>query len=204
VESPEADRTFFVVGLGNPGREYAPTRHNAGFLVLEALRRRWSLGDGRRAFSGRLNDAWVQRTGAIRRVMLLEPHTYMNCAGQAVRAMLDFYKAPCRDLLVVLDDLALPVGRLRARPDGSAGGHNGLSDVLVAMGTDQVPRLRIGIGAPPPMMDPKDYVLSQFLKEEMETIRQAVEKAAEAVEDWAFRGIAYVMDNYNRQSDEEP
>jgi PTH1 family peptidyl-tRNA hydrolase len=203
VQADEADRTKFVVGLGNPSRQYARTRHNVGFAVLEALRRRWDLDEGRRAFEGRLNDARVQRPGTgVRRAMLLEPHTYMNCSGRAVRQMADFYKAACEDLLIVLDDMALPVGRLRARAEGSAGGHNGLTDVLAALGSEKVPRLRIGIGPPPGSMDPKDFVLSPFLDEELATIQQAVPRAAEAVEDWLFHDIAYVMDKYNRKADE--
>jgi len=203
VQADEADRTKFVVGLGNPSRQYARTRHNVGFAVLEALRRRWDLDKGRRAFEGRLNDARVQRPGTgVRRAMLLEPHTYMNCSGRAVRQMADFYKAACEDLLIVLDDMALPVGRLRARAEGSAGGHNGLTDVLAALCSEKVPRLRIGIGPPPGSMDPKDFVLSPFLDEELATIRQAVPRAAEAVEDWLFHDIAYVMDKYNRKADE--
>ena len=203
MQADEADRTKFVVGLGNPSRQYARTRHNVGFAVLEALRRRWDLDKGRRAFEGRLNDARVQRPGTgVRRAMLLEPHTYMNCSGRAVRQMADFYKAACEDLLIVLDDMALPVGRLRARAEGSAGGHNGLTDVLAALCSEKVPRLRIGIGPPPGSMDPKDFVLSPFLDEELATIRQAVPRAAEAVEDWLFHGIAYVMDKYNRKADE--
>ncbi|MFB3894323.1 MAG: aminoacyl-tRNA hydrolase [Phycisphaerae bacterium] len=198
------DKTKFVVGLGNPGHKYAADRHNVGFAVLAALERRWKFGRGREAFSGVLCDARVSRPGeSERRVMLLAPQTYMNCSGRAVRAMADFYKAAPRDILIVLDDMALPPGRLRARAEGSAGGHNGLADVLAAMGTTAVPRLRIGIGAPPGAADRKDFVLSPFAGDEVETMKAAVELAAAAVEDWVFGGIECVMAKYNRKPDEK-
>lgn len=204
MQTDQTDRTKFVVGLGNPGRQYSGTRHNVGFDVLETLRSRWNLDKGREAFSGRLNDARFTRGDRQQRVMLLEPHTFMNLSGRAVRQMADFYKASCQDVLVVLDDLALPLGRLRARPGGSAGGHNGLSDIIAALGTMEVPRLRLGIGSPPPRMDSKDFVLSSFAPGERDVIRDATSLAAQAVEDWAFRGMAYVMDKYNRIAADEP
>ena len=173
-----------------------------GFMALEALVRRWRLGDGRQAFGGLLHDVRPARPDAgRRRVMLLAPQTYMNCSGQAVREAAAFYKAEHQDVLVVLDDMALPVGRLRARAGGSAGGHNGLADVLAALGAEDVPRLRIGIGAPPGEMDAIDFVLRPFEPGELETIRRAVGTAAEAVEDWVFNGIEYVMERYNRKEE---
>ena len=198
-----ADLVRHVVGLGNPGRQYERTRHNAGFRVLEALRRRWQAGGGRWAFQGRLDDVRVQRGGQVARVFLLEPHTYMNRCGQAVRQLVDFYKVDdLSGLLVVLDDLALDVGRLRLRGDGSAGGHNGLADVLARLGTTQVSRLRIGIGAKPPMMDHADYVLSAFAADEEERMAPAVQRAAQAVEDWLFLGLTRAMETYNAKGQE--
>lgn len=201
----EEQRTKLVVGLGNPGRDYARTRHNVGFRVLDSLRRRWQLEEGRRAFSGRLNDGRPRRGAAEARVLLLEPHTYMNCAGRSVRETATFYRLAIEDVLAVLDDMALPLGRLRMRADGSAGGHNGLADVLTAMGGLNLPRLRIGIGAPPGGMEGRDFVLSEFRDDERETIERAIESAADAVEDWVFHGTPYVMDRYNRKAEgEEP
>jgi PTH1 family peptidyl-tRNA hydrolase len=198
MQSRQGETTRFVVGLGNPSRQYARTRHNVGFRVLQELRRRWQLGEGRKAFSGRMNDARLAGpAGAAQRVILLEPHTYMNRSGQAVREMVTFYKACPADVLMVLDDMALPSGRLRMRLGGSSGGHNGLSDVLSALGSEEVPRLRVGIGQPPPMADAADYVLSPFAPEETGVIEQAVVRAAQAVEDWVFHGHSYVMDKYN-------
>jgi PTH1 family peptidyl-tRNA hydrolase len=187
-----------VVGLGNPGPEYARTRHNVGWMVLDQLRQRWGLGKGRRMFGGLLWDARVDGESGQQRVLLLEPHTYMNRSGQAVATAAGFYKVPPERVLVVLDDMALEPGRIRARPDGSAGGHNGLSDVLRALGTNAVPRLRIGIGGPPPQVPSVSYVLSAVGADEIEAIGPALSRAATAVEDWVFRGMGLVMNQYNR------
>jgi PTH1 family peptidyl-tRNA hydrolase len=188
----------FVVGLGNPGRQYASTRHNVGFLVLAELVRRWAPPAPRDAFSGRLWDVRMRRGDLSRRVMLLAPMTFMNRSGQAVQELTAFYKAPPPDVLVVLDDMALPLGRLRARAQGSAGGHNGLADVIRALGSDQTPRLRVGIGARPDMIAGRDYVLTGFAPGEKPVVAEAVELAASAVEDWALEGIELVMRKYNR------
>lgn len=194
----------FVVGLGNPGRRYLCTRHNVGFEVLDVLLRRWSLGDGRTAFEGLVWDAQPSVPGGPkRRVTLLAPQTYMNCSGRSVRKLLDFYKASTADVLIVLDDLALPLGQLRVRAEGSAGGHNGLEDVLRACGTEAVARLRIGIDGPPGGMDPKDYVLSRFAEREQEDIGAAIQQAADAVEMWIVADIQRVMETYNRKQGTE-
>lgn len=186
----------FVVGLGNPERRYRGTRHNTGFMVLSELRRRWGFGRGRSKFHGR---CW---SGSIagRSVTLLAPETYMNRSGLAVAEMMAFYKAAPDGVLLVMDDMALPPGRLRARADGSPGGHRGLADILQAAGTEALPRLRIGIGPPPAGVDPVDYVLSEFAEAERPVMLEAVQRAAAAVEDWAARGITYVMNHYNQDT----
>jgi PTH1 family peptidyl-tRNA hydrolase len=184
----------YVVGLGNPGRRYQGTRHNVGFVVLAALRKRWDFGRGKSRFHGRL---WSGRIGPAP-VMLLAPHTYMNESGLAVAEMAAFYKADPPSLLVVLDDMALPPGRLRARARGSAGGHKGLADIARALGTNEVSRLRVGIGAPPEPMDAVAYVLSRFDKQEKAVMSEAVERAADAVAEWVAHGIAHVMNRYNQ------
>ena len=185
-----------VVGLGNPGRRYARTRHNVGFRVVEALCERWQAGSARKLFGGELAEA---RLGpAARRVMLLRPMMYMNRSGQAVRDVAGYHRIDLADVLVVLDDMALEPGRLRARASGSAGGHKGLGDVLSAVGTDEVARLRIGIGQPPEFMDATDYVLAPFGEAERDVMERAIALATEAVEDWLAEGTAYVMNKYNR------
>jgi PTH1 family peptidyl-tRNA hydrolase len=203
----QADELKFVVGLGNPGTKYAGTRHNAGFMVLEELLRRWSPGRPKEAFSGFVWDARPHGPqGAGQRVIMLAPQTYMNRSGLAVAAMMAFYKAQAPQLLVVLDDMALPVGMVRARAGGSAGGHNGLLDIVAALGGQQVQRLRVGIGERPPMMEGADYVLSAFMPAELPLLKESLVQAADAVEDWVFGGIGLVMEKYNRriESDNDP
>lgn len=192
----------FVVGLGNPGRKYVDTRHNVGFRVLEVLRQRWSLGAAAEKFQSMFWQARRERFDEEpRNVVLLAPMTYMNNSGQAVRAMMDFYKARPDEMLVVLDDFALPLAQLRVREKGSAGGHNGLSDIISKCGTDEVPRLRIGIGIPPGVMDASDFVLGKFAPKEVEDIGSAINIAADVVEDWVFGDIKKIMTKYNRKSD---
>jgi PTH1 family peptidyl-tRNA hydrolase len=193
VYGDQDDRTRFVVGLGNPGRKYERTRHNLGFRVLDELQRRWDADGPRQAFDGLV---WNARPGA--RVVLLAPQTYMNCSGRSVAQMVRFYKADVEDVLVVLDDIALAPGQIRVRAGGSAGGHNGLTDVLASLATDQVPRLRIGIGQPG-RMDQVDFVLSRFSADEEPAVESAIAAAADAVEDWVLHGIRCVMDKYNRR-----
>jgi len=201
VDEQPADRTRLVVGLGNPGRRYERTRHNVGFRVADALAQMWQAGPWRSAFGGRLAEADVKRSTDRRRAKLLKPETFMNASGQAARQAADYYRVAVEDVLVVLDDMALPLGRLRARPDGSAGGHKGLADVMRAFGTEAVPRLRIGIGQPPEFMDGEDYVLAAFGEDDQSVIAAAIESAAQAVEDWLFEGLAAIMDKYNRPAE---
>jgi PTH1 family peptidyl-tRNA hydrolase len=184
----------FVVGLGNPGRRYERTRHNLGFLLLEGLAKRWNAPPPRQMFQGLLSDA---RYGG-HRVMLLAPQMFMNRSGQSVAEAVRFYKAELSDVLVVLDDLALPPGQIRLRAGGSAGGHNGLADVVRALGSIEVPRLRMGIGPTPPYMDGADYVLGVMSEDELALANQAVEKACEAVEAWLNNGLDDAMNRYNR------
>ena len=189
------------MGLGNPGRKYARTRHNVGFRVVEALAQRWALGPERKAFDGLFQDARVEARreigGPPRRVMLLRPLTYMNRSGRAVAALTKYYRIACEDVLVVLDELALPPGRLRLRTCGSAGGHKGLADVLASLGDQAVSRLRIGIGPTPAHLDAVEFVLRPFGEEELDAIQQAIAWAVDAAEEWVFRPPGDVMAKYN-------
>ena len=182
-----------IVGLGNPGRGYRKSRHNVGFCLVDELARRWSLDLKRRKFDGIFDDS---RYGD-EPVSLLKPETYMNCSGQAVRDLTSFYKVPPAGVLIVMDDLALPPGRLRIRPGGSSGGHKGLGDIAAAMGTDAIARLRVGIGSPPGRMDAAAYVLRRFDEDEKELIGQAVALATRAAEEWLCRPIDELMETYN-------
>ena len=193
--SPPMERRF-VVALGNPGRKYARTRHNVGFQVLDVLRQRWMLDDGREAFESLCWEAQVTAADRTRPVFLLAPKTYMNDSGRAVRKMMDFYKVQPESVLVVLDDLALRLGQLRIRASGSAGGQKGLGDILRCCG-DRIPRLRVGIGAPPGGRDASDYVLGRFSKEESEQIGVALQQAADVVEEWLFDSITEIMNKFN-------
>lgn len=199
-----------IVGLGNPGSEYDQTRHNIGYEVVDALAQRWgwttASGDrkfsrlARSKFDGLAMDG--QTGGGSEKVMLLKPTTYMNLSGRSVASAANFYQVPPTGLLVVLDDLALPCGKIRLRPDGRSGGHNGLKDIERALGTIQYPRLRIGIDPPPPPMAGKDYVLGRFTPQQRQQIAGAIDRACEAVEMWIDRGIEAAMNRFNVAEEE--
>ncbi len=184
-----------VAGLGNPGRKYNGTRHNVGFRVIEELARRWGMGQtAKQKFQGEFLDTRL----AGQRVMLLCPHTFMNRSGASVLAARDFYKTSEEDILVICDDFQLPLGSLRARPKGSSGGQKGLDDVIRRLGTQHIPRLRIGIGQPPDGWDVADYVLSKFDAEAAGLIDETIQRAATAAETWVSQGIEACMNEYNR------
>ncbi|GIW97472.1 MAG: peptidyl-tRNA hydrolase [Pirellulaceae bacterium] len=189
-----SDSLKLVVGLGNPGPKYRGTRHNVGFDVLDCIAERFSAGVPQSKFEGQLASVTI---GASR-VLLAWPLTYMNHSGRCVAAIARFYKIDVeKDLLVICDDLSLPLGKLRMRASGSAGGQKGLADILRALGTQSIPRLRVGIGSPPPQWDAADYVLGSFSPAEREQIQSAVARASDAVEAWVARGIAFTMNHYN-------
>jgi PTH1 family peptidyl-tRNA hydrolase len=181
-----------VVGLGNPGAQYQATRHNVGFEVVEILAQRLS-GAAKKAFGGELVDV---RLGS-EKVLLLQPHTYMNLSGQSVQQAISFYKLELADILVVCDDLNLPLGRLRFRSRGSAGGQKGLADCIRRLGTDEFPRLRIGIDRPQDSSQTVNFVLSTFKKDERAVIDDALQRASEAVEVWALQGAEACMSQFN-------
>jgi PTH1 family peptidyl-tRNA hydrolase len=182
-----------VVGLGNPGRRYEGTRHNVGFAVLRELAGRFGSGAAKSRFHAEVVEADLNG----RRVLLLSPLTYMNNSGTSVWEARSYYKIPNEDLLVLCDDMNLPVAKLRFRARGSSGGQKGLEDIVRRLGTEEFPRLRIGIGSPPDGWDGADYVLSKFAKEEIPEIEQAFVEAADAVAAWAREGIEFCMNQYN-------
>jgi peptidyl-tRNA hydrolase, PTH1 family len=181
-----------VAGLGNPGAEYAWTRHNVGFEVVESLAgrhaARWS----------KKPDAELARWG--QEAILVKPRTYMNLSGSAVQRWTHFYKVGVEDLLIVVDDVNLESGRLRIRTGGSAGGHNGLKSIIASLGTDQFPRLRIGVGGGA-QRNLSPHVLGKFSAEEESVIEAAIEKAVEAVEVFVAEGVVAAMNRYNRKDD---
>jgi len=182
-----------VVGLGNPGRKYEETRHNVGFRVVAELARRFHAPAARRKFESEYSEIQI----AGERVILLCPQTFMNRSGGSVSASRDFYKINNDDVLIICDDFSLPLGRLRFRPKGSAGGQKGLNDVIQRLGSQEIPRLRIGIDPPPADWDVADYVLSKFRQSELKTIDTAIQMAADAVETWSRAGVDACMNQYN-------
>ena len=182
-----------IVGLGNPGRKYAGTRHNIGFEVLAELAIRNGADKPKAKFDGELAEVLIENE----RALLLWPLTYMNNSGQSVQPVRDFYKVTNEEVLVICDDVSLPTGKLRVRAKGSSGGQNGLKDIIRRLGTEEFPRLRVGIGAQPPGWELADYVLSKFTKEEEPIAREAVQNAADAVREWIKQGLAACMNKYN-------
>jgi len=182
-----------VVGLGNPGRKYEGTRHNVGYQVLAELVRRAGGAQTRNAFQGETSDISISGE----RTLLLWPHTYMNKSGASVLAARDFYKLKNEELLIICDDLNLPLAKLRFRAQGSSGGQKGLADVIRVLGSEDVPRLRVGVGEVPPGWDAADYVLSKFTRQELPMVEEAQVEAAEAVETWVRRGMQTCMNEYN-------
>ncbi len=198
-----------LVGLGNPGREYVATRHNIGFEVLDTFASKlgWigsSQGEFERMaktkFEGLLYDGRLSLSGGgSEKVLLLKPMTYMNLSGRSVQAAMAFYQLTPPDVMVVLDDLALPCGKLRIRPGGSDGGHNGLKDIQRVLGTPQYPRLRVGIDPPPPRVPGRDYVLGRFSDEQRKLVDPALNRAAGALVTWIDKGIETAMSQFNAE-----
>ena len=182
-----------VVGLGNPGRQYEGTRHNVGFAVLAELAGKLGQTRPKSKFHGEVIEADLYG----QRALLLSPLTYMNRSGLSVQEAKSFYKIPEEDLLIVCDDLNLPLGKLRFRAKGSAGGQKGLEDIVRRLGTEEFPRLRIGIGSPPEDREWADYVLRKFAKCEIPGVELAVGQAADAVVAWAREGVEFCMNRYN-------
>jgi len=195
-----------VVGLGNPGREYVGSRHNVGFEVLDRLAVKCgmiaSTSDfdrvARSNFEGLALDGPVAVGGGRQeRFLLLKPLTFMNLSGRSVQAAKAFYQLSNDDLMIVLDDLALPCGKIRIRANGSTGGHNGLRDIERALGTNDYARVRIGIDPKPERVPQRDYVLGRFTEEQRKHVNPAIERAAEALLTWAESGVVTAMNRYN-------
>ena len=169
--------TWIVAGLGNPGLEYENTRHNAGFLTMEELAKQCGAKLDQMKFKSDCGEAML---GEVR-CLLMKPTTYMNLSGDAIAAAANFYKIPPEQVLVIYDDISLPPGKLRLRRKGSAGGHNGIKSIIAQLGTEEFPRIRVGVGAKPnPPYDLADWVLSKFSEEDMKALQPALEHAADA------------------------
>ena len=184
---------WLIVGLGNPGRRYARHRHNIGFRCLDRLAARHGL------VFDRVQNRALLATGRIadRAVVLAKPQTFMNESGRAVAPLVRAYHVPLERLLVIYDDLDLPPGTIRLRPEGGSGGHRGMRSIIEALGSQDFPRLRVGIGRPPGRMDPADYVLQDLSPEEEERFDRVCERVAEAIHCWLTEGIVLAMSRYN-------
>jgi PTH1 family peptidyl-tRNA hydrolase len=189
----EPNNFFLIVGLGNPGREYVGSRHNLGFMVLDRLAARLGTSFGRVQAHALVAKGDHQE----RRIILAKPQTYMNLSGQAVESLARFYKVPLEHLLVVYDDVDLPLGTLRLRPDGGSAGQKGMRSIIERLGTQALPRLRVGIGRPPGRMEAAAYVLQDFSRQETELLPQILERAGEAVLVFVTRGLETAMNQYN-------
>lgn len=186
--------SWLAVFLGNPGPRYEGTRHNAGFMAGDALAKAKGAAINKVRF--RALTATVDVGGE--KLMLMKPQTYMNLSGEAVSQAVKFYKIPPEHVIVVSDEVSLPIGKLRVRTKGSAGGHNGLKSIIACLGTEEFPRIRIGVGAPPhPDYDMADWVLSTFRNQDAEDMAKAAARAAEAVECYIRSGPERAMNLYN-------
>ena len=188
-------KMYLIAGLGNPTKEYDKTRHNVGFSVIDVLADRYRID-----ISEKKHKALCGR-GVIegQKVLLLKPQTFMNLSGESIRAAADYYKIEPEEMIVIYDDISLDPGQLRIRLKGSAGGHNGIKNIIANLGTQDFPRIKVGVGAKPPRMDLADYVLGRFSKEEEPVVREALEKAAKACSEIITEDVTSAMNKYNNK-----
>ncbi len=203
--APEQSQQIrLIAGLGNPGARYARSRHNIGFMIADRFAQSHEMKFLRRRFNAEVAEGEV----AAKRVMVTKPLTFMNSSGDAVAKFFSFYKVAPQDLLVIYDDLDLPLGKLRLRPRGSAGGHHGMESIIARIGTTDFPRLRVGIGRPNPDAD-VDHVLGEFDEDEFRVMNETLERGVQAIDVWLADGLAPAMNKYNttderrRTEDEE-
>lgn len=185
---------FLIVGLGNPGNEYAETRHNVGFMAVDCLAEKYCFSPFKAKFDGLIADGSI----GGEKVLLLKPQTYMNLSGEAVHEAAQFYKIPADHVLVIYDDVSLPVGKLRVRPTGSAGGHNGIKNIIAHLGTQEFPRIKIGTGAPSGGgAEMIDWVIGVPSQAERKILVESFETAIKAAEDIIENGCQKAMNDYN-------
>lgn len=185
--------TYLIIGLGNPGREYKDTRHNIGFMMIDLLAVRLDARGMKLQSKAIVTSALHEE----HRIILAKPQTYMNLSGHSVQGLLHFYKIPQTHLLVAHDDLDLPFGTIRIRPTGGPGGQRGMANTIELLGTKDFPRLRLGIGRPPGRMDPKDYVLQNFSKDDLRLLPDILNHAADAALEFVMNGLNAAMNKYN-------
>lgn len=182
-----------IVGLGNPGMQYAATRHNIGFEVVDSLAEAYNIQITKSKYKALIGEGNI----GGEKVILMKPQTYMNLSGEAVKVCMDFHKISNQDLIVIYDDISLEVGQLRLRQTGSAGGHNGIKNIIAQLGTQEFPRIKFGVGQKPAGWDLANYVLGRFPEEEMKIIGPRIGEAVKAVEAIVTLGMEKAMNNYN-------
>jgi PTH1 family peptidyl-tRNA hydrolase len=190
----QAQQIKLIVGLGNPGARYANSRHNVGFLIAERFARTHDIDFARRRFNAQIAEGTI----GGQRILLAKPQTFMNSSGEAVGKLFAFYKVAPHDLIVVYDDLDLPLGKMRMRSRGSSGGHHGMESIIAPIGTSDFPRLRVGIGRPNPDAD-IDHVLGSFEVDERAVMDETFARAVDAIDVWLADGITAAMNRFNRQ-----
>ncbi len=184
---------FLIIGLGNPGREYELTRHNIGFLTIDRLAERWDVNVNKYKSKALIGEY----RNAHEKVVLVKPQTFMNLSGNAVRSVYQFYKLPIEQLLVIFDDLDLPFGSIRIRKSGGSSGQKGMKSIIEQLGTEEFPRIRVGIGRPPGKMNSVDFILNKFKSSENKELSIILDTCADAVECFIENGIDATMNRYN-------
>jgi len=187
------ENSYLLIGLGNPGRDYRDNRHNVGFMLIDRLAVRLDA----RGMKVQSKAIVTTATHEDRKLILAKPQTFMNLSGQSVQGLLRFYKLPLENLLIAHDDLDLPFGTIRLRPGGGPGGQRGMASTIDYLGTKDFPRLRIGIGRPPGRMDPADYVLQDFSRDELKIVSEVLDRAADAAFEFVMNGLDQAMNKYN-------
>ena len=184
---------YLIVGLGNPGKQYFATRHNIGFSAMDYLSQKHNIAITKIKHKGLIGEGSINGE----RVLLLKPQTFMNLSGESVRDAATFYKIPSENIMIIYDDVSLPVGKIRLREKGSAGGHNGIKSIIAHLGTDVFPRVKIGVGSPKPETDLADHVLGRISKEEEKILFEMLEKTNGAVETFVKQGMERAMNQYS-------
>lgn len=184
---------YIIAGLGNPGKQYDKTRHNAGFMTLDVLADRYGIAIGEKAHKALIGKGMIEGN----KVILVKPQTFMNLSGESIRSVMDYYQVEPSNFIVIYDDISLEPGALRIRKKGSAGGHNGIKNIIARLGTQEFPRVRVGVGAKPEQGDLVNYVLGHFSKGEKEAMEQAFKDGAAAVVSMMTEGIDGAMNHFN-------
>ncbi len=184
---------YIIAGLGNPGKQYESTRHNIGFISVDYLSAYFKINMNKLKFKA----VYGEGTIAGEKVILIKPQTFMNLSGESLREIMSFYKVPVSNLIVIYDDVSLDTGRIRIRPQGSAGGHNGIKSIIYQLASDAFPRIKLGVGAPPEHWDMADWVTGKFSDEEIKILSKSVEKLPDAIEEMIKKGPQSAMNRFN-------